>query len=434
MKPQTVIVSCAPPGIGNGGNIGMNTVDLAIHAIAKERGLTDRVLLYRPWEPYFKDGDGHLPRGAELDQWPMRVRYEIEQLGPPGPLEAVLSWGDFQHGLDYQHRSAKRMQRVYRQRGQDKTIEECLERCFSYFLLDGRLAEPPTTHLAMFGGTLFQNRVPDYLDERYHRLLSRLYRGAQFVRVRDPYSAGKVSELRDDYQSSYFGVDAAMLNHREDLLALDRSNTRELQDYQGAVGLFFGRSSKSFPLLGASKFVNSICRQMNKEPAWISWNRHTGGFIGSSYGRMKWFLRSLRCISEKIDITSGDVLSSIDSVSLVVTDTYHLAINAIVMGTPAVLVYEPSPDRMQDANMGFRQSWRDKRALFYLSYDLSDFLVASTDLSDRRFRHMRASNIVERLKDPMAMAGSHAGLLAVARDNRRAVGDYLTSLLDDHTG
>lgn len=434
MAVNEIVVSCAPPGVGRGGNIGMNTVDLAIHTIVQELGLSNRVRLCRPWEPYIKNEQGRYPDQYSLDRWPMEISYDIEALGGGGRLEAVLFWGDFQHGRDYLYQSAKRMQQVYSLRGVTKSLDECLDRCYSYFLLEDRVDVTSEMHISAFGGTLFQNRIRDYLDQRYARALSNIYRKAEFVRLRDPYSAAKVAELRNDCESSYLGVDPALLNRPEDLLALDRSGAKALANFEGAVGVFVGRSSKGLPLAGLARFTSRIAKQLRKNVVWIPWSRHTGGLIRSLHGRLRWLVRSLYAVPDDVPITSGDVLAMIEACSLIITDTYHVAISAIVLGVPALLVYEPSPRRARDANMGFRESWRDKRALFYLTYDMSDFLVPSTDLKSRRFRDLRAANICTFVRDPAATKAAYQGVLASARASRELLKAYIRSVANADAG
>lgn len=424
---RNVIVSCAPPGVGGGANLGMQTVDFALHAIARERQVLDRVRLYRPWPAYLKDRSGEYPRGCGLDRWPMTFQYAMDRLGGDDEADHLLFWGDFQHGRDYVRRSAGRMLQVARRLGEDRSEEQCLRTCREYFLLAGRVSDSAGPQPAMFGGTLFQNRLTDYLDADYLARLTTLYRRAGFVRLRDPYSAAKVAELREDWSRSYLGVDPALLNRPGELLDLPHSGARELADFEGAVGVFLGRHARGFPLRAAWRFVRRIARRLGRAVAWVPWNRHAGGMLTSSRRAMRWLARPMVMPPASLEITSGDILAALRSVSVMVTDTYHVAIGAMVFGTPCVCLYEPSPAGERDANMGFRCAWRDKRALLYLCFDLTDFLVPTTDLTSRRWRRRRADNICDLVRNREVVERAYKGLRALADENRRAVGDYLVA-------
>ena len=428
-----VIASCAPPGVGIGTNLGMDTVDLALHSIIEEAGISDSVKLFRPWKPYIKDQDGNYPRNYYLDQWPMDVNYSMENLGGDLDADAYLYWGDFQHGKDYLSSSAKRMRAAYkREYDVEVPYESCLDKCFSYFLQEKKIAGERNPAVAAYGGTLFQNRITDYSDERYANALKAFYRSARMAKARDVYSANKIAEIRGDYQTSYLGLDAALLNRREELLRLPQSETREVDRYSGTLGVFLGsRSSRSFPWLGLIQFLRGLANQLNMQMSWIHWDRHGGGLVGSRFNILKPFLSRPVHVDDDIDMYSGDVIASIDKASLVVTDTYHLALNALVLGKPAVCIFEPSSPDVRNANMGFRTAWRDKRVMFYLTWDLADFLVSSSDLKKGKFRRGRVENIAELVQEGNKINTMFTSLQHASSEDRSMVTEHLKAMVRD---
>jgi len=418
-------VSCAPAGVGNGSNLGMNTVDLAAHSIVSELNLEDQVTLCRPWPSYIKDKHGRYSDGYSLDAWPMKFDYSWPKLGGKQTFDSVVYWGDFQHGFDYVNQTAVRAKSVAAKQNIRITAEESEDNSIDYFLLTDEQRADSSLDVAMFGGTLFQNRLSDYLDSSYTSKLFELYGKAKFVRMRDPYSSSKVAEMRGDYESSFLGVDAAFLNRPEELLALQQSGSEAMQQFEGSVGVFFGRSSRRFPWVSTARFILGMSKRLKTDVCWIDWGRHSGGLLSPILKLLRWLLPGMKQIGSEVEWTSGDVLESIKRSSVIITDTYHLAINAMILNIPCVCIFDPSPNSERDANMGYHVSWRDKRVLLYLTSELSDFLVSATDLKSKRWRTMRLDNIVNLISDIQVTRGMYANVNRAAMANRQAVSSYL---------
>lgn len=83
--------------------------------------------------------------------------------------------------------------------------------------------------------------------------------------------------------------------------------------------------------------------------------------------------------------------------SLVLTDTYHLAVNAWRLGTPAVLL-APGGGIAADVNGGSATSYRDKRRDLYSQWEALPLLL---DLRAARFRQgAEARRLAEHLATP----------------------------------
>ncbi len=416
----TLTIRCAPAGLGAGTNLGMNTVDLAAHSIIRERGHLGRVRLVRPWGAYDSRAPGYRQETRDTDIWPMDF-HPTTLLDPAAPDGPVLYWGDFQHGWDYQRQSARRLMKACALQGMSVGLDQCLDWCMRHFMLEG--VRP--AGVACYGGTLFQNRMGDYEDPRYLASLAALYRSADFIRVRDPYSAWQVSNIRDDFGRQFLGPDAAMLNLPEDIRGLQQASPAELSSFDGAVGIYFGRSERGFPWFGASRFIAGLADRLGADVAWIPWDRHAGGLFAPINHVLSWTLPGLRKVPEGVEMTPGDTLNGLRRFQLVVTDTYHLAINCLIQGIPAVCIHEPSPRSLRNANMGFREAMRDKRALLYMTHDLTELLVPSTDLQSRAHRALRAETVVALIRQRAALARSLAALARYAAQARAAVGDHI---------
>ena len=426
---KRIVVSCAPAGTGRGSNLGMNTVDYAMHNIVQQSGLSDKVELYRPWPSYVPDKNGNFPEYFPRDIFPMKFNYSYAQVGGENKKDALIYWGDFQHGKDYHLQSSKRLESILSMQGIKETAENCLDLTRKYFLLQDNFEEKSLPFkIGIYGGTLFQNNIKDYLHKSYIENLKWLYNSAAFVKVRDVYSANMVNYLRDNYENNYLGVDAALLNKKEELLALPKLSPQEFESYQGAIGIYFGRSTKSFPTQSTVRFINELSMKMNTNIVNIPWGYFSSGLFSFSMGRFSEFLiRNYRTF-KNVEFTPGDILEGMSQLQLIITDTYHVVINAIVLGIPAICIYEPSPLDLRNANMGYAQSWRDKRALFYLANNLSDYLVASTSITDKKYRALKVDHILSILQEQNHNIAAYQNLLKTAQLHREKIGSFLNSI------
>lgn len=74
------------------------------------------------------------------------------------------------------------------------------------------------------------------------------------------------------------------------------------------------------------------------------------------------------------EIPLGELLDRVQHASLVLTDTYHLAVNAWRLGTPAILLVD-DPESPSDVNGGSAHSHRDKRRDLYSQWEALPLLV-----------------------------------------------------------
>jgi hypothetical protein len=79
----------------------------------------------------------------------------------------------------------------------------------------------------------------------------------------------------------------------------------------------------------------------------------------------------------------------------IVTDTYHVAVNAWSVGVPAVLVIDDGPFDRRNVNFGHPLAPRDKRWVFMSMYDALDFLVPARELADKGMRQARLLHLLD---------------------------------------
>lgn len=425
-------ISCAPAGVGTGSNLGMNTVDLAIENIVKENKLTDSVQINRPWSSYVNDKSGNYPPHMERDFLNENIRYSnlrlIEDNESPS---AVFYWGDFQHGLDYQVQTAKRLKKIAGKYNLNTSTSqsEWQNQARDYFLLHNYFKKDDLPfQVAMYGVTLFQNGLNDYLNEDYYENLKWLYNKAAFVKSRESYSANMISMLKNDYQNSYLGVDCALLNTKEELLSQPRINPLAFDNFQGNIGISFGRSSKRLSRVNLLRFINNLSKRLKKDTINIPWSYFSGGLLANNLGIFSRGLRKYHNL-KNVEFTAGDILNGMSKLSLIITDTYHVAINAIALNIPVICIYEPSPKSERNANMGYRYAWRDKRAILFTTNNMADFLICTEDLNSSEIRKEKIDNIVNLLgKNSRMLNIAYSNLQSIAKNDRKLIGKLLQDL------
>ena len=425
MTNRRLLIHCAPSGVGTGSNFGMQTVDFAAHNLLQRLGLGDRGKLLHPWKPLDVAAGGD-PDLLELDKWPCEFEISDESTAQSGDL--VLSWGDFQLGYDYQIQSAKRYQQIKGYAGETVSSKDAIDWCYKTFLMENRL-ENTGIDVGSFGTTLFQNGMADWCDERYRPAIDRYLSQAKILGFRDPYSAWSSARFRDASSGAFWGSDAAFLNSPEELSTVEASGYSD-QISSNTIGLYIGRSTRNTSVWGLSRLVKKMSKRLGCGQIWIPWNRFSGGRLFKRIPRsLNWFLPSLTRIPAEEKIMAGDILQTMAKCRLIVTDTYHVAVNAICLGIPVLCIYEASPASERDANMGYRKSWRDKRALLFTSTNQSDLLMCSDDLKSVKHTNAKIEHVAS-LVDNTQVLQNWRDWISKERDrNRETLESRLRELL-----
>lgn len=375
-----VHVLCAPP---NGRNPGMASVDLAFGSVAKAVG-NPQVHYWRLWDPSewlepvegsevtsmgtFRDPD------TELTYRPLRGHLD-EFLS----ADAVIYWGDFHHMAVYQRHTVdvltRRMGLDLNGFGADFVARHLLLRGQSRQTLDRVLT---------FGTTLMFNESADYRGEYGSDLAAFLTR-ARRAWFRDPYSAHVAQLNRPAPSDNCKGVDAAML--------LPSEHTLSPRD---ALAVFLGRSRLVPEWVAA--FGRGLAQALRLAPEWIPWGAEPAFWPMAERKRLRlaWpglehQARSVSPAKLRDTVTAvarnqpighlvrptNNLFAQISSSALVLTDTYHLAVNAWRLGTPAVCLFDGLA-RDWNVNSGTGGAVRDKRADLYSQLDAIPLLVDMT--------------------------------------------------------
>ena len=422
---KKIIVLCAAAGVGKGSNTGMNTVDFAIENLVNEAGLQEHVEFQRPWSSYHPGANIETEK-FDYDESLIKFNdFKIDE----DKTGLLLYWGDFQHGEDYNVQTKKRI--VANGKNYNLDVDSTTEGLADYLLLNNYFKDDKLPFkVASYGVTLFQNNLSSYLNTGYLSNLKWLYKKCLFSKSRESYTANTIGYLRDDYDSNYLGVDCALLTTKEELLSLKRSDSTSIDSIDGGIGVYFGRSTKKMSRYKTVKFINEMSDTLDKPVVRIPWNYFGTGLLGDSLGVYS------KLIKNRLDVSFdnmcfGDIFNLMSKMNLIITDTYHVAINSIALSIPVICIYETTPARDRDANMGHRKSWRDKRCLLFMNNQLSDFLINSDDLKNKKSRKEKVNNITTLLGNKDLTSFIYSNIHAIAQQDRKMIIKHLKDVTED---
>lgn len=325
-SPRLAIICAIPPER----NTGMVSVDLAAHALLKRTGLQGALYVigdpaqtpYQAREtPYqYKDFRSHRDEVFESD--------------------AILFWGDFLHARSYWlndrgHWGAGAS-------GNTSVVDRALERAVSDMEANAFLLGAPLETLQRvitFGGTIITNNARDECDDRYRMSFERFFSEIGEALMRDAFSAAKLAPLRGGRPT--LGCDCALLLRDEDLS--DLKGFAEPKEKTG-VGVFFGRSEGKFMM---SRFAGRVARSLDEPAVWIPW------FWTPRRTRAAAAVCGVDVDTHQDEHSPGALLAALASCKFVITDTYHVFVNAWRLGIPSVCIGR--------AGSGDRTSLADKK-------------------------------------------------------------------------
>lgn len=418
MSVTTASVICAPP---NGRNPGMATVDLAFGELADVAGV-DAVTYWRLWDQseWIGEPSGSWPAGPGCWHDPstgLDYRNLRGNLTEAVNADVVVFWGDFLHMAPYQAETA----RILSEEIRCTASAGDAERMVADHLLFDRQSDEVLARTASFGTTLGLNAPADYVGvygQRLRRFLSRL--GA--VALRDGYSAQIAREVRGDWSRSHMVPDLALLRPGEASRVTERDG----------LGVFFARSQ--LPPEPLAWLGDGLAGATGLRPTWIDWGREPAFWPMNTRKRFRlaWPALEQRQLTASLPARLGtyrsvargrgldlastqpplaELLAQVASFRAVITDTYHLAVNAWRSGVPAVCVLD-APGRRWSVNSGAPENARDKRWDLYSSLDALAFTTVGGVHVGRRRREV--ARLARLLADEQAVVS------VVERVERRA--------------
>ena len=307
-----------------------------------------------------------------------------------------LYWGDFLHMRHYLAELAPYL-------GSGQAGEALARRLL---LLD----EAPDALLrraVSFGSTLLFNSATDLLSAEYGDRLARLVRSARLVMVRDIVSAAQISTLTGPEQPSALGLDPAqMVALFDDWRSLFRGTPPAPAAAAGGL-VFLGRAAHD---QFALRFLLDRLREgLGLSFAWLPWGDASAFPLLHHQPGDPWELPTATDPAASL----ATLIAEVAAARLVVTDTYHLAVIAWSLGTPAVMLtgqdWRGAPER-RCVNSGPPLARIDKRFVFFARHGLLEFLLEPTLLSAPELAGLAAENIAALVRDGRVLARHQAEL------------------------
>ncbi|QLI99834.1 polysaccharide pyruvyl transferase family protein [Streptomyces sp. NEAU-sy36] len=384
-------------------NTGMLTVDLAFETMRRRMGGG----IEANWYTLHAPETVALRPGARGHAFPFRFRSLIDEVDDLREHDAVVFWGDFLHARHYLAQDATN-------RLLDFGFAE--DRGAARALLNRTLllADQPDELLSRtlsYGGTILHNTQSDYEDKEYGPLFTRLMTRSRRVWVRDPLSAVKLARLRGDRTTDHFGSDAALLNRPGDLGHLPVTPWSQDLPEGGAIGVFLGARTEIPDWLPG--FCQGLAERFGAPLEWVPW------FDRDVPPRVEHIAR------RPGDPTVGDLIGVLPRYRLVVTDTYHLAVNAWGAGTPVVCVGAPEPVPTTDDD--YLTLSDVKKHVFHMAYDAADFYLST--VPDSPEGHARRADRIVRLVEGGGAAAVAARIREHADHSAHSFTETLAALL-----
>lgn len=394
MSEPIAVVLASPPGF----NPGMLFSELAARAFCERNGLASRATWFRfvPIEDRLADRDAEARRIA-LERCDVGI--DFETLDRASSLRGFrpLYWGDFLHMRQYVEVVSRMMARS----GRPGAAEEIL-------LLAG--ADPEIVASAVScGTTLLFNTASDLLDPAYGPHLASLARDMKAILVRDLVSAVQLGDLTGEPGRSFLGTDVTQLVTLLDDWREVFGPGIELRGAEEGVGLaFFARGSHRVRDL--DRILRRLGAELGAALRWLPWgDRAAFPALGALQRKLR-----LAPVGGAESPPLHDLIEAVARAEVVVTDTYHLAVVAWSLGTPAVMVPGEPGDGERTVNAGHWSARIDKRYVFYAQHGLLEFFLEPALVRDAD----RLEQALERIQAAMRERGIVAWHRAAVR--RRA--------------
>ena len=332
----------------------------------------------------------------EAEHFALGVRAEFDGAHRPRELhgnldralaaDRVLFWGDWQQTTRYQESVVRDFPQGFdaaaTARGTTAT-----DQVRQHLLLSGQ-PDAVLRRVGVVGSTTALNSARDFLDDAYQHDLERLFGKAAFVLMRDPISVVHAQAIRAATGDACQGFDCAFLLDAATLI-----RDAEPPTSRPYVATYFGRNQAN---RGHEAFTQALARAAGAEVVALPWLERQGYRAGGTVQRV--WRRVRRGASEPSRGPGSppldELLATVRGARFVVTDTYHLAVNAWNLGVPAVVVADVSEDKPFSVNSGARFAWRDKRYELYSMIEALHLFVRTSELVEPARRRARLDHLV----------------------------------------
>ena len=316
----------------------MLTVDLAAASVLK-RALPDGVISW--YALHAPDQFGRIHASVNPSELPFNWRSLVEHFDEVCEHDVILLWGDFLQARHYFVQDA--VERLVEGSNQGLSADKALDVLYRCLLFKDT-APAVLNKVFVFGSSILFNRQTDYASDRYGDYLVRLFRNCGGVWAREPISAAKIQHLRQDYASTALGTDSAFLLRNEDIAPLSTTSWLDNPPLEDRIGLFFGARTR--PSRALFELLRALTQRLGLQLEWLPWLplhewmrsaridpwRKPVLAAALAYGRRK----IDRLMTRGAHYSAGDLLAAVGRYRCIVTDTYHLCVNAWRAGTPVI--------------------------------------------------------------------------------------------------
>jgi len=302
-------------------NPGMLTVDLAFDAVMRRLPMADtdrapQVSWFTHVTPDSVESRGYVDTHA----LPFSFRPLAENLTEVHDHDRIVFWGDFLHAHNFHLLDVAT---------QSRRFKIPLDAAASYLFRDA--PDEVLSRTILFGGSRVCDEpavldVPEYADP-----LRRLVRGARGVWARERETAATYADMRGVDATQCLGMDAAFL-------------LTPTQGETNTIGIFVGNRTE-IPS-GFIRFCRLMARELDAQPRWIQWLRFPRR--RARYWRRfitRWALAKHGDQSKPGQTGFEEMVDRLAAHRLVISDTYHLCVNAWRQGTPAICLSAAEPSR-----------------------------------------------------------------------------------------
>lgn len=381
-------------------NTGMATVDLAAFVELKRISPQATITLYT-----FGKANEYTYQPGELPYEHLDVvDHEEKYLSS----DVFVFWGDFIHCRSYWRLDRGAWDETCRDMSSAEYAawEKGQFDVYSKYIFLTTIPDSRLKSVIVFGSTIITNDAFDQLDSLYYENFKRFFANVGAVYFRDPLSAAKISPLRSNEPT--LSCDCALLLKNVDL---EQFSGFRMADHRSGIGVFFGRTPSKLKMM---LFAHVVARHLGSRASWLPW------FVSRRKFRMLARTVGFRIPPGRTDI--GPLLSRLSSHSFIITDTYHLCVNAWRMGIPAICIGEGAGGRA--TSLGDKK----KESLFdmYGAIQFYSFLESVRSIRTFFTEARRVASVLENIP----VASQVSGNVALHQDMaRRRLTSALLELL-----
>lgn len=359
MKKKILVVSAASP---SDTNTGMLSVDLAAFQLLKKfpkceyYWLTFAGLPTQPSSEFFNKTKGKI----KYLHYPIKNKMLR-------CFDLILIWGDFQLSRTWCRKSALYLH--------NRQLKKESEKKFIHGILFNKIEKKILKKTIIYGVSNLPDNHEIQNDLDYYLPFQKLIKNVHRVWARDPISAARFAQLRKKDENC-MGVDPAWLLKRDKNIRIKNNNKK-----CKTIGICLGSRTNLFPeVLDAILQIKNKFRFSLKHIPWIQTQKITKKTFIENAKKIIRFLRSrqisrdvLENINKQIKIQKykgfENCLHEISTCKLIITDLYHLAINAWSLHVPVLFIGENQPNETFECST----LNDEKKLILYYTLHMQDF-------------------------------------------------------------